>query len=85
MKNNKQNSIMWFIDQIYEHGILDGAEQYCHNTLRKLYDQAEKIHKEECIDFYVKGCKDTYGMDEGTEVFDKKDAEKYYNETFNIK
>ena len=71
---------MWFIDEMYKHGILDGAEQYCHDTLRKLYDQAEKKHKEECIDFYLKGCEDTYGMDEGDN--DSKDAADYYNKTF---
>lgn len=49
-------------------------------TMAEEIREAKEIHKQECIKFYVKGCEDTYGMDEGTD--DEKDAEKYYNETF---
>lgn len=76
----EKTAVEWLIDEIYGQGILDGVEQYCHDTLKQLYKKATEIHKQECINFYIKGCEDTYGMDEGTD--DKKDAEQYYNQTF---
>ena len=42
-----------------------------------------EMEKQQMITFYVKGCKDTYGMDEGTD--DVKDGERYYNETYGSK
>jgi hypothetical protein len=43
-------------------------------------DTAKEMEKEQCVTFYVKGCEDTYGMDEGDD--DRKDAERFYNETY---
>lgn len=45
-------------------------------------EKYNEFHKEECIDFYVKGCEDSYGVDEGDD--DKKDAENFYNKTFRL-
>lgn len=45
-----------------------------------IIEQAKEIEKEYLIEFYIKGCEDTYGMDEGDN--DRKDATNYYNKTF---
>ena len=69
-------SIDWLINELHKKQNGEGSKlSYNH-----MFDKAKEMHKQECIEFYVKGCEDTYGMDEGTD--DKKDAEVYYNETF---
>lgn len=78
----KQNSIMWFIDEMYKHGILDGAEQYCHDTLRKLYDQAEKKHEQEIVTAYAFGHNDGCRyMNNDKQEFEH--GEEYYQKTYN--
>jgi hypothetical protein len=64
-------SIEWLISEL---------EKVNYHPTEAMVMYAKKLHKQECIKFYVKGCEDTYGMDEGTD--DKKDAEDYYNEQF---
>ena len=60
------------------------AEQMLWNEFHNPYlEQAKKIEREYLIEFYIKGCEDTYGMDEGHN--DSKDAADYYNKIFKSK
>ncbi len=48
------------------------------------YNKAKAMEKEQQVQFYIKGCDDTYGCDEPNlnPDYDKKQAEQYYNETY---
>ena len=70
MSNNKQSSVEWVVQEINKLTGLSIAPD------EPIIEQAKKIEREYLIDFYIKGCEDTYGMDEGHN--DSKDAEEGY-------
>jgi hypothetical protein len=72
----KQTAIDWLIDQLEKYELYSKISFQC----LKEIEQAKVMEKEQMIEFYIKGCEDTYGMDEGDN--DRKDAEQYYKETF---
>jgi len=45
-------------------------------------DQAKAMEKEQQVEFYLEGCKDTYGIDEGNEDDDRKSAMLFYTKTY---
>jgi hypothetical protein len=80
----KQTAVEW-----YDNEIEKLFDQFCMQKINisefetkqlELKQQAKEMEKEECIKFYIKGCEDTYGMDEGDD--DRKDAERFYNLTY---
>jgi hypothetical protein len=72
----KQTAIDWLIDQLEKYELYSKISFQC----LKEIEQAKVMEKEQMIEFYIKGCEDTYGMDEGDN--DRKDAEQYYEKTF---
>ena len=76
---SKQTAVEWLIEEM----ILRLAVRI-ENTFdgNNLLNQAKEMEKEQMISFYLKGCDDTYGIDEPVEGYDRKEAEEYYNETF---
>lgn len=72
----KQTAIDWLIDQLEKYELYSKISFQC----LKEIEQAKEMEKEQMIEFYIKGCEDTYGMDEGDN--DRKDAEQYYEKTF---
>jgi hypothetical protein len=74
--NMKQTAIDWLIDQLEKYELYSKISFQC----LKEIEQAKVMEKEQMIEFYIKGCEDTYGMDEGDN--DRKDAEQYYEKTF---
>lgn len=71
--NKMVTAVEWLIEKISTQGTLYSSD----------ISQAKKIEREYLIEFYIKGCEDTYGMDEGHN--DRNDAEYYYNKTFKSK
>jgi len=59
---------------------MNDNEKY--NEILEYFSQVKEMEKEQMIDFYVQGCKDTYGMDDGDAYNDKQEAILYYNRTF---
>ncbi len=55
------------------------------NILKRIDNELLKLEKEQIVDGYVEGCKQTYGYDEPNTNpnYDRKEAQDYYNETFN--
>jgi hypothetical protein len=80
----KQTAVDWYAEKSiilfdnFQTGKINFKEWLKQYAL--LLGQAKEMEKEQCITFYVKGCIDTYGMDEGDD--DRKDAETWYNETY---
>ena len=72
MSNNKQSSVEWLYNKMYEHR---------GNITIEEFEQAKAMHKEECIKYYVDGV--DYG-DMGQHIRESliQIAEKIYNETF---
>lgn len=77
MSNKKQTSLNFYRTELMAL-VSTGKTDY--KTEPEIYEQAKEIEKEHLIKFYIKGCDDTYGMDE--EDDDRKDAEKHYKEIF---
>lgn len=50
--------------------------------IKAVFNQAKAMEKEQMTDFYVKGCEDTYGVDEGDSTSDRTDAIRLYEKTF---
>lgn len=71
----KESSIVWFIKQFNAYG----TENF-KTLFKKEIEQAKEIHKQEIIDA-IKFGQDNYT---DTTIEDKKIAEQYYNETFEI-
>jgi hypothetical protein len=48
------------------------------------HNQSKEIEKEQMIEFYVEGCKNTYGysVESLESSYDKKEGIEYYNETY---
>ena len=74
----KKTAVERLLDEIYGQGILDGVEQYCHNTLEQLYKQAKEMEKEQIINAYINGIhsecyKNGIGIGCG---------KQYYNQTY---
>ena len=81
--NRIQSSIDWLVDQIKneDHHTEGELGNSCIdvNTLLMLCEQAKAMHKEEIVDAYTE-C----WMNDGGNGFHKvKEAESYYNETYN--
>ena len=74
----KQTAVEWLIEEIHKNIEFIPVP---------IQEQAKEMEKEQMILFYLKGCDDTYGYDEPVpfEGYDRKEAEKYYNETFKNK
>lgn len=70
----KQTAVEWLIEQIYDQKILDGADQYCYDTLDQLHEQALQMEKEQITDSYIMG---SYDMAEK-----EFRPEQYYNEIY---
>ena len=72
----KQTAVEWLIEELNYNGFshLDLATD--------IIEQAKEMEKENMISFYLKGCDDTYGIDEPVKGYDRKQAEEYYNQTF---
>ena len=70
----EQTAVEWVVNQLTPSIALQ--QKY----IDELKEQAKKIEREYLIEFYIKGCEDTYGMDEGHN--DSKDASDYYNKIF---
>lgn len=70
----KQTAVEWIVQEINKLTGLKIAPD------EPIIEQAKAIEREYLIEFYIKGCEDTYGMDEGHN--DSKDAADYYNKTF---
>ena len=75
----KQTAVEWLVDQLEKNHVKVDIK----NTV--VFEQAKEMEKENMISFYLKGCDDTYGIDEPVEGYDRKEAEEYYNETFKTK
>ena len=87
MSNNKQSSVEWFSEQLkvcassnFDYTVHHTEILIPTQVFESLIEQAKKIEREYLIEFYIKGCEDTYGMDEGHN--DSKDAADYYDKTF---
>ncbi len=78
---NKQTAVEWLVEEmLYRLNIrientIDGVE---------LLKEAKAMEKEQQVQFYIKGCDDTYGCDEPNlnPDYDRKQAEQYYEETY---
>ena len=75
---SKQTAVEWLQEKLL---ISLSDELKC---LNGFFVIAKEMEKEQMILFYLKGCDDTYGIDEPCPVedYDRKEAEEYYNETF---
>lgn len=69
----KQSSIEWIYNNLKSHFEHDGDLL---EAVKMSFEQAKAMHKEEIVDAVKYGCSD-WGS--------SKDAEHYYNETFNTK
>ncbi len=63
-------------------GIVSFDSEVLRDKYKERFKIAKEMEKENMISFYLKGCDDTYGIDEPVEGYDRKEAEEYYNETF---
>ena len=78
----KQTAVDLLIDKIRSHisenGKLDAI------TISRFKMHAKAIEKQQMIDSYVKGCNNTYGIDEpnANPNYDRQEGEQCYNETF---
>jgi vacuolar-type H+-ATPase subunit C/Vma6 len=85
MTNNKQSSVEWLYDELFNSfqkyiTLQYTLEEYIANNI-KLMLQAKAMHQEEVEDAWDKGdyCID---LPDGTWEQKYKSAEQYYNETF---
>lgn len=70
----QQTPVEWLVQEINKlTGLIIAPDE-------PIIEQAKAIEREYLIEFYIKGCEDTYGMDEGHN--DSKDAADYYNKIF---
>ena len=80
MSNNKQSSVEWLYNKMYEHR---------GNITIEEYEQAKAMRKQELIDFHVGVMKLGLFKEQGISWEDdylpviKNIAEQFYNETFN--
>ena len=72
--NKKVSSVEWLESEITKRGPLENNPP---QWLKDLYSQAKAMHKEEIIEHHTWLLSGIM-----SETFAKKDAEKYYNETF---
>jgi hypothetical protein len=75
MSNNKQNSIEWFAQKLYETLEIKG-DGY---VIDSLLDLAKAMHKEEIEDAYENGVSDENERNLSGECTNSK---QYYNETY---
>jgi hypothetical protein len=66
-------SIEWLTDQMFRQGYFDGNKPLSFTNLDHLQQQAVEMHKQEIIDAYEEGQKDT------AMGFYVKSGETYYN------
>jgi hypothetical protein len=71
---SRQTAVEWFAEMTSKLGYVSAD----------ILNQAKEMEKEQIVDFYVKGCDDTYGVDynENDPEFDRKEGERLYNETY---
>jgi hypothetical protein len=88
---SKQTAVEWLIEQLEQKGDMRETPSIRNLQLNidtsdylDLKKQAKQMEKEQTIDFYVKGCDDTYGVDYNEEdpEFDRKEGERLYNKTY---
>lgn len=80
MENKKtamQELMEWMIE---ESQVIPVDAQETYNKAKELL----AMEKEQQVQFYIKGCDDTYGCDEPNlnPDYDRKQAEQYYKETY---
>jgi hypothetical protein len=87
----KQTAVEWLVEQLVElDKQLDGRRKNDDATVlklnpTKLFEQAKEMEKEQIINAYEQGIEDGYWHPENGYTNQFKDAEQYYNETFNTK
>jgi hypothetical protein len=75
MKN--QTAVEWLMENLPSL-FVDDSGHYA-----KLFEKAKEMERERLIQFYVKGCISTYGMDEPSSIFtDRMEAEDYFNQIY---
>jgi hypothetical protein len=76
----KQTAVEWLVEKL---NLKYGNDDFIITHINEI-DQAKAMEKEQTIDFYVKGCDDTYGVDYNEEdpEFDRKEGERLYNKTY---
>jgi hypothetical protein len=77
MSNNKQNSIEWLAQQLYEQMEMCGDG----GVYDKIIKQAKVLHEQEICQTYIDAIKE-YMIDPLGDTLYRIDAEEYYNETF---
>ena len=77
MSNDKQSSIEWLAQQLYEQMEMCGDG----NVYDKIIKQAKVLHEQEICKTYISAIKE-YMIDPLGDTLYRIDAEEYYNETF---
>lgn len=75
----------WLINQIYEQGILDGVEQYCHIMMEQLEKKANEIFEDQMADAYMNGKNNGMDISHPLSMIKEISFYDWYNDNYETK